>query len=216
MPQSKLRERILTPMADLSHLLTMPKEQLLAFVSSYTHCKAYWHPLGFVSCTLLSTASATAKIHYWPLERRKPKIPDWRIHDHRFQIDSRVLWGEVGHHIYRVADCHDSEYELYQVAYAGKDSTLEPTGRHVRAEKTSEQNFSVGSIYCIPRPIYHANVVSISSTAATLVVKSDFSTNPPLVVGLPNTEIVPYVREEFENALFWDAIFSGLRSCPDC
>ena len=164
-----------------------------------------WHPLGFVSATLLKQEDQTLKIHLWPRGTRKEKEPNWPIHDHSFHITSRVLVGEVGNAEYRVTRGH--QFRLYRVEYHGNDSVLCPTNECVDCVEHCRTVTRAGAEYALPLGVYHQNVVPRSETALTLVIKAGAAKQSPNVVGdlvaphLPIYRRVPFATTDILEVL---------------
>lgn len=166
-----------------------------------------WHPLGFVSLTLESGDTWALKLHYWPPNQRVPKSPVWPIHDHSFHIDSRVLWGEIESELFDVLD-GDSQ-QLYQVQYTGKDSKLMPTERTVTLKSLGREVHRQGARYQIPKGLFHRSIVPPDRSAVSVVLKSEGFEHAPLVIGDKAGTPVPYLRQKFDNDIFWEAVLNG-------
>ncbi|MEM1269316.1 MAG: hypothetical protein AAGI08_04625 [Bacteroidota bacterium] len=168
-----------------------------------TDSKSMWHPLGFVSCTIIKDDTGVLKLHYWPANDRREKRPNWPIHDHAFHIHSQVLLGRVMSNFYDVSP--GSDYRRYYVGYEGSDSILVPTDDLVDCELAERTVQAAGDRYEIAYKRYHENVVAAASEAMTLVYKEPPSSNedamvPPNVIGtikIPNLPM--YQRTEYSS-----------------
>lgn len=166
-----------------------------------------WHPLGFVSLPLKEGNGWALKLHYWPKGVRKPKSPDWQIHDHRFHIESRVLYGTIGNWIYRIEEGGDSR--LFPVSYSGKDSILESNGLPVTAILEKEDYHKAGTVYEISRSVFHQAYVPLDSSVMTIVLQTDFVEKPPFVVGKNDVPIETYKRTCYDQSKLWREIKYG-------
>ena len=151
-----------------------------------------WHPLGFVSATLLKHETGTLKIHLWPQGERRSKSPDWPIHDHSFHISSRVLIGSIGSIKYNVAA--GITHRRYSVAYSGDDSTLQPTEELLSCVECDQSVMQAGTRYELPIGTYHENIVPTNELALTLVLKSGSIESPPNVIGSITIPDLPLYR----------------------
>jgi len=154
--------------------------------------EALWHPLGFVSATLLKDESGTLKLHFWPKGDRRSKTPDWPIHDHAFHISSRVLVGTVGSVRYEVAS--GSTHRRYSVVYSDSDSKLKPTEHLVSCREAGRAIMQAGTKYELPIGTYHENIVPAAELALTLVLKSSALYTSPNVVGTIAIPDLPLYR----------------------
>lgn len=166
-----------------------------------------WHPLGFVSLPLIESEGWVLKLHYWPNGMRKPKKPDWPIHNHRFRIESRVLYGAVENRLYGIE--MGGEYRLFPVAYSGKDSVLEPSETFVTATLQNTEYHKAGVTYEIPRKVFHQTFVPINTSAMTIVLQTDLVDSPPFVVGKEEVVIEKYNRTFYDKQKLWHEIMFG-------
>ena len=194
-------------MDSVRKILFLKKSELIKEIHHWRSCVPLWHPLGFVSLPLTEGAGWALKIHYWPKGTRKPKKPDWPIHDHRFHIESRVLLGVVGNWKYKIIE--GGEERLFPVSYSGKDSVIMPHGNAITAVLDSKEYHVAGEVYEICRKTFHQAYVPIEESAITLVLQTDFVEQPPFVVGRLGIAIEEYKRTVYSKEKIWDAIING-------
>lgn len=191
-------------MDEIRKLLFTDRSEVVSVILQMKGGVPLWHPLGFVSLLLKKGDGWALKLHYWPMETRRPKTPDWQIHDHRFHLESRVLNGALDNWTYRIEE--GGSDRLLPVSYSGKDSVIEPSGRPVTAVLEKKETHSAGAVYTIPRTTFHQSFVSLDSCAITIVLQSDFVQQPPFVVGKEGVHIQEYRRFSYDKDKLWDEI----------
>lgn len=140
-----------------------------------------WHGLGMLQREL----SEGTRIHiFHPRLLRVPDAHFRRVHDHRFDIDSLVLVGELVDVAYDVFFAADNEpnTKCWGIRHAkmqtGDDvSDLGP----VRAVEIARERRPVGTSYHIPRRRFHTTVVD--DLAITVVSRTNFDRNDARVLG---------------------------------
>ncbi len=181
--------------------------------NALTSRQPYWHPLGFVSCLLREGEGSTIRLHYWPKNDRRPKTPNWPIHNHRFDLQSEVLNGTIRDARYNLIEPESREsYVIYSVKYNGIHSEIVPTGRVVGLRVRSIDIWAVNSVYRIPFGDFHETIVEFEDEALTLVECSNFQPVDPSVVGRLGEASVYYQRAEFNRMRFWQVVESILLS----
>lgn len=198
---------------DCVELVSLPRDELLRSLSLLATGVPLWHPLGFVSCTLASAPDWALKVHLWPKGKRLSKSPNWPIHDHAFRIESRILHGTLRNREYSLTP--GTRCELYRVVYENKSSGLVRTRSLTDVKLTKSTVHVTDDSYSIERSEFHNTVVSIDTSAATVVLKTNRGDSFPLVVGRPwaAERLAPlYQRESFPEDVFWRSVFSPLES----
>ncbi len=193
--------------------MSLSRDEMLRSLSLLATGVPTWHPLGFVSCTLVSGCDWALKVHLWPQGKRLTKSPNWPIHDHSFRIASRILHGSIRNREYSLK--RGSRFELYRVDYESKASVLVPTAKLTDIRLRRSIKHSTDDSYAVEIGQFHNSVVSTASTAATLVLKTQGNLQPPFVIGRPFSEdrLIPvYQRTQFPFAEFWSGVFAPLES----
>lgn len=170
-------------------------EHLLQHPKSFS---ANWHPLGFIHVKLpVSQSGASLRLHVWPEHTRSVQDPAWQVHDHVFALTSFVLVGALNNYEYSVDETDVGPTgRIYEVSYDSLVSVLHASTRLVKHELRLLTTQECGSIYRIPRGIFHSTEVPIGQFASTIVLSDDVSAKPPLVVGdLNGGAEYRYVRE---------------------
>ena len=173
-------------------------------------CQPLWHPLGFVSCVVRREGEEfTTRIHYWPKSDRRTKSPDWPIHNHAYELSSRILYGRVHDMQYSLKE--GTDHALYSVSYSGEDSTIKCTSKKTSIEKVIDRIHETGMDYSISRGSFHQTHVPKDESAVTLVVLSDFGGNKPLVLGAIEGNCYRYDRDFFDKSAFWSRMRDVIR-----
>lgn len=160
--------------------------EVLRCLSSGKHLQqASWHPLGFVHAELARNRYFAYRFHIWPPGERRPKTPNWQIHNHVFSLISRVLVGSIENRLYDVVDAPKgvAAKQLYEVAYGNGASELRPTGRFVDVVTSSVQTHSAPMVYEVPCGVFHESFVGHLDVVATMVRTDFMESASPLVVG---------------------------------
>lgn len=170
-----------------------------------------WHPLGFASCVIREIkGDHTLRVHFWPSKERRTKNPDWPIHTHSYALSSLILQGRIEDIQYKTSE--GNEYIVYQVAYSKLNSEIIKTQECVEIFETTTLIRSAGEQYSVERGVFHQSKVDFNSSAVTLVAISDFSNEPPLVLGRPGEIRYPYDRTPFDRDLFWSNVRDSIEN----
>jgi len=166
------------------------------------------HPLGFLSCTLLSEGSRRLRLHYWPVGGAFQQSADCQIHDHLFDLNSWVLEGLIENIEYKTSLTGD-EHALYEASYNGDTSVLKKTKATLRLEAARRQSFRAGERYSVAAGVLHQTVRRGDKPATTVLVTDDRSRSAPLVVGpLNGKKRYSYEREPVSEASV-EALLAG-------
>nr|BFE58437.1 hypothetical protein GCM10020063_029630 [Dactylosporangium thailandense] len=159
-----------------------------------------WHPTGFMVYPLgAHPVFGTLRLHIWPAGTRRRVIQgrgdlgpihDGDIHDHAWNITSLVLT-EYHDNIYSVGAATGvaSDEELFRrfsVAYRpGSYQSLVTDGSQVLARAVEHRVVGGGEIHTIRAGVFHAPVVPLDVTGATLVLSSPRvqATGPNVLIG---------------------------------
>lgn len=163
-----------------------------------------WHPLGFVSCILKEEKDEIIKLHYWPKGERKTKVPNWPIHNHAYDIESTILYGEIKNIFYTISE--SGPYKVYEVIYDKKNSYLkEKILGKVNLNKKSELISKKGDSYTIKKHNFHESIIPLNQETLTLVRKTNFTKTAPRVISSKYEKKSPeyYHRSEFNKDLFF-------------
>jgi len=157
---------------------------------------ATWHPTGFIVLELLRDDEGALRLHLWPEGERKRGRPCWPVHDHIWDLRSRVLCGSVSSHDYEVHDDVEGSSMLYAVEYAaGSSSCMRRSERRVSARARVPRRMEAGQRYSVTAGVFHASRVEPGGFAATLVATEIGSRARPWVLGpVDGPKVVPVER----------------------
>jgi hypothetical protein len=159
-----------------------------------------WHPLGFISCTLLVQGSKKARLHYWPSKVARPQDADCQIHDHIFDFSSWVLAGAVKNVEYEINE-DGKPYSFYTTEYRGETSILTKTPRTAQLTISSSSAYSAGSKYLVEAGRLHETRRIGTGSALTVLITDDVSRQPPTVIGPCNGKL----RYEYTRSVLSDS-----------
>ena len=168
-----------------------------------------WHPLGFASCVInIESDDNIYRVHYWPPKERRTKNPDWPIHTHAYNLSSVILLGKVQDIQYKTTT--GSEYSVYKVEYSNGNSEIIKTEESLSLIEEINKTRTTGEEYRVEKGVFHQSAVDYDESAITFVVLSEFTDNPPLVLGGSGELRYPYDRTPFNKELFWSAVAMSL------
>lgn len=168
-----------------------------------------WHPLGFASCVIREKLDGvTVRVHYWLAGERRTKNPDWPIHTHSYALSSLILWGKLEDIQYETLP--GNEYVVYEVAYRNGGSEILNTSDGLSIAGSKSVIRSAGEQYRVDGGVFHQSRVGFNSSAITLVAMSNFSNEPPLVLGGRGDASYPYDRTPFCREIFWASVRDAL------
>ena len=171
-------------------------------------CAPLWHPLGFVSCIIKQEKDHTVRVHVWPEGERRVKNPDWPIHTHAYYLSSYILEGSIRDIRYKTIE--NGNYAAYSVRYFEGGSEIKLTDERVGVKPIIDEIRVAGEDYEVDLGVYHQSSVSLEHSAVTLVALSNFSNEPPLVLGEQVAEKYPYDRTPYDKDVFWAKVSSAV------
>lgn len=192
---------------NFSELLKFISQNIDAFSSNLI---PLWHPLGFVSCVIEDIPSNnTIRLHYWPKRIRRVKNPDWPIHTHSYTLNSLILKGKVRDLQYRTVSGIGKW--IYLVNYFEGGSEIIRTKDEIQVIIESDEIRCCGEQYQVPRGTFHQTQVPINESAVTIVILSNYSEEPPKVLGdCKLSKKYPYDRIPFDQIHFWNEVREAL------
>ena len=129
-----------------------------------------WHPLGFIHVRLLSpSAGESFRLHLWPADYQHNQEQVDKIHDHLFNVTSKVLCGAVTNFRYTFSPDENGEWRELRVRYGPQVSSLCETGVVGNLQETEAQTFSAQSTYHVPRFALHQTASSSAQDTLTVV-----------------------------------------------
>ncbi|MBK1969766.1 hypothetical protein JIX59_10490 [Brevundimonas diminuta] len=104
------------------------------------------HPLGF-HVVKVETPGAALRLHLW-----KPggvDQPGYEVHDHIFNLKSRVVVGAIRHRTYAFRSDAAGDHVVYAVKYSDGESRIAKTDRRVQMHPVSEAIYQAGDTYSV-------------------------------------------------------------------
>jgi hypothetical protein len=105
-----------------------------------------------------------------------------------------------------------SDYAVYEVSYGVEGSEIVRTTKTLALTEERREQRKRRDTYVVEKGIFHQTFVPNDSTATTLVLLTQQSKEPPLVLGSHQDERYPYVRTPFPRDIFWDEIERAIQS----
>ena len=135
----------------------------------------FWHPNGFATFEIASIADlGLLRLHVWPKRLRRSLAGHPEIHNHSFQLFSRVIVGEYRETQYRIDDT-GTPLHRYEVSLTGirTQDSLVDTGLTMRVVKVvSGVVFEAGSWHEVEVGQFHATPIPPTRFCATLAMIS--------------------------------------------
>lgn len=182
----------------------LPQERVQSLLAAVGEAPpaASWHPTGFLVVRVAHDDAGALRLHLWPEEAREHGRPCWPVHDHVWDLRSRVLCGVVQSVEYSVHEDSHGESALYSVEYGGDHrSRMHHSGRRVRLEEHTVTSLTAGEHYCVHAGEFHTSRVEPGTLAATLVATRLTDRVAPWVVGVADGPTqVPVVRTAVSSA----------------
>ncbi len=154
-----------------------------------------WHALGFIHCLLASEASGvTLRLHAWDSGLSHNQEQESKIHDHRFDVESRVLSGAVMNTIYNFRDAQDGDFKICRVNYSSNSSLLVDSSEFGYIDVSGFSEVRAPSFYGVKKFNLHKTEL-VGSRALTLVRTSSFEGYSPRAV-FPRNALLPGERAQ--------------------
>ena len=133
-----------------------------------------WHPLGFIHVKLADTPDGvTYRLHLWSAEHRNLREQPDKIHDHLFNVTSRVVAGYVENIRYRFVAGELGDYRELRVDYQADYSRLIETGIVGRLHAIERKRIEPPRQYLVPRCELHETLAPDDGLALTVVRTSE-------------------------------------------
>lgn len=144
-------------------------------IANHTVGPGLWHPNGFATFEIAEVPSlGLLRLHVWPRDLRRSLPGHPEVHNHSFQLFSRVIAGVYRETQYRVDESGTPlhRYEVDLTGIRALDSLID-TGRTTSVVKVvSGVAFEAGSWHEVEVGKFHATPISPRSFCATLAVIS--------------------------------------------
>ena len=129
-----------------------------------------WHPLGFIHVKLLAPSPTESfRLHLWPAELKHKEEQADKIHDHLFNVSSKVVAGSVKNVKYKFKPDKDGDHRILRVHYGQAKSELYESGLTGFLHKIESRTYEAPAAYYVPRFELHETVPSCLANSLTLV-----------------------------------------------
>ncbi len=177
------------------------------------------HPLGFfrLPLTSLDRLHAGFYLHVWPRIELKKQNATAEIHNHVFDLESRLLAGAVMNIGYSVAKDKNGNFFVANVLYRDGRSARITTQRRVRCQESSRKEYEAGDTYKMKKGIFHETLPTVTP-AATLMRKSKISKRiPPLNLVPVHTKhsVKEFVHRKKSQASAWRIVINTIARMRD-
>ncbi|MCA3149563.1 MAG: hypothetical protein ING77_00075 [Rhodocyclaceae bacterium] len=136
------------------------------------------HPLGF-NVVKIETPPHALRLHLWKCSGVEQ--PGFEVHDHVFDLKSRVIDGAIRHRAYRSVADPSGEHVFYRVEYGDQLSELSKTQERFTLQLVDEQVYRAGTSYSVNAFDLHDAEMVEGISAVTLVLTTHVGGNPRTV-----------------------------------
>lgn len=175
------------------------------------------HGIGMIQAYLHENTEPEVRIHIWHHSLIRPGLHEnGSIHDHRFDMTSDVILGELTEKVYTPTLDAEGDWEPWSIVNArsagkenGYDGDCTPTGDRFSLS-TEERTHREGYSYTLPRGVFHESAAkALTITVCTMSQKRGQARTlakrglaPVHAFGAPaSTETIQKVLEEAQIAL---------------
>jgi hypothetical protein len=172
------------------------------------------HPLGFLRLPLSPRdASERYYLHVWPELELARQDPSSEVHNHNFDLRSRILFGGLTNRQYSARDNEKGAFSLLKMEYEGERTTRVATSRRVTCKLESESSYVAGDIYDIAKGTFHETVIDQKPTV-TLMRKANVERHlSPLNVARSDSSQSEFSYRSTLPDLAWDIVMAVLSRC---
>lgn len=129
-----------------------------------------WHPLGFIHVKLAQgEMKDTFRMHVWSRHCREPNEQVDKIHDHLFDVRSRVVFGDLKNVRYRFSPSFSGAYREVRVDYGRNEVSLRESGIYGDLEEFGDEVLRAPVEYFVPKFELHQTLLGESDVALTIV-----------------------------------------------
>lgn len=173
------------------------------------------HPLGFLRLPLSSRdAPERYYVHVWPGVEIARLDPSSEIHNHNFDLHSRVLLGGLTNREYNVEDDEDGPGRLLTMRYEGDHTGRVPTSRRVRYQLAATCSYLPGDVYQIAKRTFHETVIDKRPTATLMRKTSVDKHSSPLNIDQSNAIRSDFSYKSTAADVAWQILFDSLAHSP--
>lgn len=203
--------------AKISHFFDLVNEgtnetviSLCSFLDA-SDTKFFTHPLGFVQAKFIEDTTEF-RLNIWGSRLSRRKEPDWPVHTHRFDFESKVVAGQLCDTRLELEDKVDGSLFVHTVIYEGARSFLQPLDNCGRiVTRTIESVYSAGDRYSMGSAEFHYSV-PITQLCVSLMKIGRSSISPALVIGdrVFERDLPEYYPEELPSEIILMELRNGI------
>ncbi len=177
--------------------------ELVETIEAKSGTEVRMHPYGFLQLSLSEGAwrDAGYRLHVWSDELPQMKRPEFQVHDHVYEVRSRILLGSLRDIQYIVKDDTVGDYLLFKA----EGQKLCNTKQRVSCIKRRVFYYSAGQEYSVTKGDFHSSE-SLSPLTVTLFQKVNADPGKsPCVIGPAYYDTLEILSDErtFEQQLAW-------------
>ena len=166
--------------------------------------EGFEHPLGFYRILIGVDRELTRYwLHVWRLEDRCTQSSALLIHQHRWNLESLIIHGNLIDRQYRIMQAlkaSDQTGRIYTTIVLPNTSVLEKTNKLVALKLIDTKSLGKGDFYKVDVDYFHETLVSRSSYCVTLVRASPNLKEQSRVFGPINgPSSFTYIRNRLKN-----------------
>lgn len=151
-----------------------------------------WHPLGFIHVKMAeNTNGDTFRLHLWTAEYHHSDEQSSKIHDHMFDIRSRVVFGAVKNTNYEFVSNDSGSFRVAIVNYLRNSSRLEETGFFGDITEVNSTFLVAPAEYRVPAFNLHETSTFNSNLSLTVVHTSHAAKYNPRALLNRNAPLPP-------------------------
>lgn len=129
-----------------------------------------WHPLGFIHTKLLAPSPTESfRLHLWLGDYQHEQEQIDKIHDHLFNVTSKVVCGSVTNLLYKFDANDEGEWRELRVRYQPESSSLYETGKLGHLRHLGEQKYTAPAQYRVSKFELHQTIPSRFQNTLTVV-----------------------------------------------
>ncbi len=160
------------------------KRFFTCLVDNFDNFDPTWHALGFIHCRLAQNDQGTLRLHIWFKNNSHPAEQLEKIHDHKFSLNSYVLYGAICNEVFELIETSSGkyDYQAYAVKYLDKGSELIPLATYYNVSDVSSSIIRAGCYYTVDSREFHRSSLVNSEMAISLVATFEHKNKDPLTL----------------------------------
>lgn len=169
-----------------------PEQFGRAFNSCREDLNPVWHPLGFIHARLSTGPDGdTFRMHVWSSAHHHAMEQEDKVHDHLFDVTSRVLFGAIEDARYEFEPNPEGRFRDLRVDYRPAHRSLKEVNSFGDLVSTSTAVHSSSSEYKIPAYQLHETTLHSAPLALTIAHTTNPTQYEPRAIFKRQTEIPP-------------------------